>query len=63
MNKEILSLKEIQENLKDKRLYIVAKKIGLSYPTLKRLVKGNSQNYNYKTLKLVSDYILNQPTY
>ena len=53
----ILSLSEIKEGLKDKRLYVVAKRTGLSYPTLKSLADGLDQNYTTDTLKTVSKYI------
>ena len=60
LNHEILSLTEIQEDLKDKRLYIVAKKTGISYPTIKKLAEGKDCNYTIKTLKSISQYIKNK---
>jgi len=63
MNEEILSLNEIQNGLKDMRLYLVAKRIGVSYPTLKKLSEGKDLNYTSKTLKTVSKYICNWPSF
>jgi hypothetical protein len=59
LNNEILPLTEIQEGLKDKRLYMVAKKTGLSYPTLKKLAEGQDCNYTVETLKSASNYVRN----
>lgn len=57
MNLEILSLEEMALRLKDRRLYEVAKEIGLSYPTLKSLADNEEKNYTMETLKKVSDYL------
>lgn len=54
----MLSLEEIKEKLKDRRLAVIAKETGLSYPTILAISKGES-NTTYKTLKLVSDYLCN----
>jgi len=59
MNDTILSLKEIQEGLQDKRLYTVARSTGLSYPTLRKLAEGKAKNPTIETLKAVSNYLLN----
>lgn len=57
LNDNILPLEEIQKALEDKRLYKVAKTSGLSYPTLRKLAKGEDLNYTLGTLKAASDYI------
>ena len=54
---EPLSIKEIQEGLKDRRLYVIKDEIGCSYPTLKALADGKPGNYTQKTLRAVSDYL------
>ena len=54
---EILPLKDIKQGLKDKKLYVVGKEIGVSYPILKKLADGVEHNYTINTLKSVSDYI------
>ena len=53
----LLTLKQITHGLKDKRLHRVAKKIDVSYPTLRKLSDGVDSNYTYKTLEKVSKYI------
>ena len=55
-NNQLLSLKEIQLLLKDKRLYIVSKATGLSFPTLKKMADGKEENFTIKTIKSISDY-------
>jgi DNA-binding Xre family transcriptional regulator len=55
--KELLSLEKIQLLLKDKRLYVVSKATGLSFPTLKKLADGKKENYTYNTIKAISDYL------
>jgi hypothetical protein len=55
-NEELLSLEDIQLLLKDKRLYVVSKATGLSFPTLKKMADGKKENFTYKTIKAVSDY-------
>jgi len=54
---DLLSLEEIQELLQDKKLYTVAEVTGLSYPTLKKLNDGKAENYTFKTLRKVTDYL------
>jgi hypothetical protein len=56
-NEELLSLEDIQLLLKDKRLYVVSKATGLSFPTLKKMADGKKENFTYKTIKAVSDYL------
>jgi DNA-binding Xre family transcriptional regulator len=57
LQKELLSLKKIQLLLKDKRLYVVSKATGLSFPTLKKMADGKKENYTYNTIKAISDYL------
>ena len=54
---KILSLRQIKEGLKDKRLYVIAKVTGLTYPTLKKLADGKDSNCTMKTLQKVSSYL------
>jgi DNA-binding Xre family transcriptional regulator len=56
-NEELLSLEDIQLLLKDKRLYVVSKATGLSFPTLKKMADGKKENFTYKTIKAISDYL------
>ena len=41
---KLLNLEGIREGLQDKRLYVVADKTGLTYPTLKGLATGTNNN-------------------
>ena len=54
---DILSIGQIKEALKDKRLYVVAESTGLSYPTIKKLADGKELNYTVDTLKAISKYV------
>ena len=56
-NKELLSLEDIQRLLKDKSLYVVSNATGLSFPTLKKMADGKKENFTYKTIKAISDYL------
>jgi len=56
-NQELLSLKDIKTLLEDKRLYVVSKSTGLSFPTLKKMADGKKENFTYKTIKAISDYL------
>jgi hypothetical protein len=56
-NEEIMSLEEIRIRLQDKRLYVVARACGLSYPTVKKLSDGKPDNYTYFTLSKLSKYL------
>jgi hypothetical protein len=61
-NNEVLSLDEIKEALKHRRLYIVAQSTGLSYPTIKKLADGKELNYTIQTLIAVSKYLKESST-
>ena len=56
-NEELLSFEDIQLLLKDKRLYVVSNATGLSFPTLKKMADGKKENFTYKTIKAISDYL------
>ena len=58
-NSEIMNLEVIKDGLQDKRLYTVAERTGVSYPTLKKLYDGEQANYTIDTLKKVTRYLLN----
>jgi len=53
----LMSLDEIKEGLKGKRLHSVAKEIGISYPTLKKLHDGVAANFTLDTVTRVSNYL------
>lgn len=54
---ELMTLEEIQKQLQDKRLYVVARATKLSYPTIKKLADGKPENYTYNTISKVSKYL------
>ncbi len=55
----MLDIKVIREQLQDCSLCKVSRKIGVTYPTLQRLMKGD-ENFTLSTIKKVSDYIYNK---
>jgi len=56
----LMSLEKIKCLLEDRRLTVVAKRCGLSYPSVQAVAKGR-ENINMKTWRKLSDYF-NQPT-
>ena len=57
---KILTLEEISHKLQDRRLYTIAEKTGLSFPTLKRLAEGKTKNYTLNTLVTISNYFIEE---
>lgn len=53
--KEAVTLEQIQTRLKDRRLTVISKEIGISYPTLLAISKGQS-NPTHKVMQKISDY-------
>lgn len=53
---ELLTLEEIQKLLVDRRLYVVAKATGLTYPTIRKLATGTGKNYTYDTMTKITKY-------
>jgi DNA-binding Xre family transcriptional regulator len=47
----------IKNNLKDRDVSEMSRKVGLSRPTLVKLKKGDCKNVTIETLLLVCDYI------
>jgi DNA-binding Xre family transcriptional regulator len=54
--RKMLELHKIQEMLNDRRLTLVAKRCGLSYPTVKHVADGG-KNVTLATLTKLSDYL------
>jgi hypothetical protein len=59
MTKQLLTVDEIRDALKDRRISVVADATGLTYPTIKRLADGLDVDFSMKTIQKISDYILN----
>jgi len=53
----MLSLDEIQERLKDRRLTVMSKEIGISYPTLLSIAQGKAKNPSYRIVQLICEYL------
>jgi transcriptional regulator with XRE-family HTH domain len=54
---KMLTLDQIKEQLKDRRLYIVAKEIGVSYPTILAIAQGKAKNPSYRIVQLICEYL------
>lgn len=53
----MLTLIEIAEKLKDRRLSVVADATGLHYNTIKSVRDGANHRPSYETVKALSDYL------
>jgi len=56
--KQIMTIEEVRFALRDRRLKMVAEAIGLSYPTIKGVLDGDTEP-KYETIRLLSDYLQN----
>ena len=52
---DLLPLETIQRKLEDRRLPLVAKRVGLSHPTVKRVANGDL-NITLNTWRALSEY-------
>ena len=52
-----LSFAEISVLLQDRRLYLVAERTNLTYPTLLKLKEGKATEYNYQTIVKINKYL------
>ena len=62
MSARLLNLEQMRNGLRHKRLHSVAKIVGITYPTLKKMVDDPDANPTYRTIVAVSDYIINTST-
>lgn len=53
----MLSVKEIKEKLKDRRISVLSEKTGLSRQVIYNLLWGKSKNPTYETVEKLSDYL------
>ena len=51
-----MDLKQVREQLLDRRIDIVASETGLGYTTVCEIRNGTQKNPRYNTLKALSDY-------
>jgi transcriptional regulator with XRE-family HTH domain len=50
-------LERLRQRLKDRRLYIVAEKTGLSYQTILKIVDGSTANPTINTVESLEAYL------
>lgn len=53
----MMTIEQIIEALRDRKLTVVAAASGLSYDTVWRVASGNSRAVSYETIRKLSDYI------
>ncbi len=53
----MLTLEQIRDKLKDRRLRVVAEEIGVSYPTILSIYQGRSKNPSYRIIGLLCEYL------
>jgi hypothetical protein len=59
----MLTVEQVIERLKDRKLKVVAEKTGLHYQTVLRIAKGNFKEVSYSVIKSLSDYLLGGDTH
>ena len=52
----IMTIEQVRDALKDRRIGVVADACGLSYPTVKAIADGET-GAKYETVKVLSDYL------
>jgi hypothetical protein len=57
----MLSLEQIQNQLQDRNLVMVAEKTGLSHMTVWKVKAGKRDSFSYTTVKALSDYLEEMP--
>ena len=53
----MMTVEEITEALRDRKLTAVAEGAGLSYDTVWRVASGKTRAVSYETIKKLSDYL------
>lgn len=53
----MLTVEEISQKLKDRKLGVVAESTGLHYNTIKSIRDGSSKRPSHDTVKALSDYL------
>jgi predicted transcriptional regulator len=51
------NIEEIRKKLEDKRLHVVSRETGISYPTLLAIREGDNKNPQYKTIQKIINYL------
>lgn len=53
----MMTLEQVREALKDRRLSVVARETDLAYDTVWRVASGHMRQVRYETIKAISDYL------
>ena len=53
----MINLEEIRKQLSDRRLRVVSKEAGISYPTLLAIRDGENKNPQYNTMRKIIAYL------
>ena len=53
----MLTIDEVREKLRDRRLTVVADETGLAYDTVRRVAAGKFINISYETVSRLSEYL------
>jgi hypothetical protein len=53
----MMTLDQVREVLKDRKLKIVAQGSGLAYDTVRRVAAGSNKAVSYEVVKKLSDYL------
>lgn len=53
----MLTIDEVREKLRDRRLTVVADETGLAYDTVRRVAAGKFINISYETVARLSEYL------
>lgn len=59
----MLTVEQVIERLKDRKLTVVAERTGLHYQTVLRISKGNFKEVSYSVIKSLSDYLTGGDTH
>jgi hypothetical protein len=59
----MLTVEQVIERLKDRKLTVVAERTGLHYQTVLRISKGNFKEVSYSVIKSLSDYLIGGDTH
>jgi transcriptional regulator with XRE-family HTH domain len=53
----MMTLEQVRQHLKDRRLTVVADRTGLHYQTVWRISAGEAEKPSYEVIKRLSDYL------
>lgn len=53
----MMTLEQVKEGLRDRKLRVVAEATGLAYDTVWRVKSGKTEAVSYEVIKRISDYL------